>query len=185
VGSALWATVSKAFLEQKERVGQGVLFLLLYLFVPLLSGFLINLRFPFRAIGIERLLLLATPALYILVALGLFSLKGKRTLLYLAGLILIAVCGLSLFHFYTIVRYAEDDYRPLIARLEALAQPEDVIVAVHPWQVGYSLGPGAGGAAFPTPPPLVPYPSGVGEDPGKRGGGVPESRILPFPRRVV
>lgn len=132
VGSAL---LSKAPLEQKKRA-QGV-FCLLYLFVPLLLGFFINLRFPFRAVGIERLLLLATPAFYILVALGLFSLKGKRTLLYLAGLILLATCGFSLFRFYTIPRYAEEDYRPLIARLEALAQPEDVIVAVHPWQVGY------------------------------------------------
>lgn len=137
VGSALWASASKVSQEQKERLGQGVLFLLLYLFVPLLSGFLINLRFPFRAVGIERLLLLATPAFYILVALGLFSLKKKRTLLCLAGLVLIALCGFSLFNFYTIPRYAEEDYRPLIARLEALTQPEDVILAVHPWQVGY------------------------------------------------
>jgi 4-amino-4-deoxy-L-arabinose transferase-like glycosyltransferase len=134
VGSALLA--SKAPLERKEKT-QGVLFLLLYLFVPLLSGFLINLRFPFRAVGIERLLLLATPAFYILVALGLSSLKGKRPLLYLAGLVLIAVCGLSLFNFYTIPRYAEDDYRSLITRMETLAQPEDAILAVHPWQVGY------------------------------------------------
>lgn len=134
VGSAL-LSASKVSLKQEGE--KGALFLLLYLFVPLLSGFLINLRFPFRAVGIERLLLLATPAFYILVALGLSSLKGKRTLLYLAGLVLVAVCGLSLFNFYTIPRYAEDDYRPLIARLEALAQPEDVILAVHPWQVGY------------------------------------------------
>jgi len=137
VGSALRTGAWKVSLAQGKRLGQGVLFLLLYLFVPLLSGFLINLYFPFRAVGIERLLLLATPAFYILVALGLFSLKGKRTFLYLAGLILIAVCGFSLFGFYTIARYTEDDYRPLIARLKALAQPEDVILAVHPWQVGY------------------------------------------------
>jgi len=137
-GSALWALASRASLKQEEEaLGEGALFLLLYLFVPLLSGFLINLRFPFRAVGVERLLLLATPAFYITVALGLFSLKGKRTLLYLAGLILIALCGFSLLNFYTIPRYAEDDYRPLIARLEALAQPEDVILVVHPWQVGY------------------------------------------------
>lgn len=136
VGSALGAVAGKVSLERREKPGQNVLFLLLYLFIPLLSGFLINLRFPFRAVGIERLLLLATPPFYILVALGLFSLKGKRALLCLAGLILIAVCGLSLFHFYTIPRY-EEDYRPLVARLEAQAQPEDVILAVHPWQVGY------------------------------------------------
>lgn len=147
VGSAL-LPASKVSLERKEEA-PGVLFLLLYLFVPLLSGFLINLRFPFRAVGIERLLLLATPAFYILVALGLSSLKGKRTPLYLAGLILIAVCGLSLFNFYTTPRYAEDDYRPLIARMEALAQPEDVIVVVHPWQVGYFR------SYYPAPLPLL------------------------------
>ena len=132
VGSAL-LPASRGSPEQEGE--KGVLFLLLYLFVPLLSGFLINLRFPFRAVGIERLLLLATPSFYILAALGLSSLKGRG--IYLAGLVLIAVCGFSLFEFYTIPRSAEDDYRPLIARLEALAQPEDVVVTVHPWQVGY------------------------------------------------
>ncbi len=146
VGSAL-LPASRVSLEQEGE--EGIVFLLLYLFVPLLSGFLINLRFPFRAIGIERLLLLATPAFYILVALGLSSLKGKRTLLYLTGLILIAVCGLSLFYFYTIPRYAEDDYRPLIARMEALAQPKDVILVVHPWQVGYFR------SYYPAPLPFL------------------------------
>jgi len=136
VGSAL-LPAPKISQEEKERIGQGVLFLLLYLFVPLLLGFLINLRFPFRATGIERLLLLATPAFYILMALGLFSLKGKRALQGLAGLILVALCGFSLFNLYTVPRYAEDDYRPLIARLQALAQPGDVILAIHPWQIGY------------------------------------------------
>ncbi len=135
VGSALLPARGKPSKQEEEALGQGVLFLLLYLFVPLLSGFLINLRFPFRAVGIERLLLLATPAFYILVALGLSALKGRG--IHLAGLVLIAVCSFFLFNLYTIQRYAEDDYRLLIAGLEALAQPEDVIVAVHPWQVGY------------------------------------------------
>jgi len=133
--SALGVSTSKGSPEREGR--RGVLFLLLYLFVPLLSGFLINLRFPFRAPGIERLLLLATPPFYILVALGLFSLKGKRALTYLAGSILIVLWGFSLFNFYALPRYAEEDYRPLIAQLETLAQPDDVILAVHPWQVGY------------------------------------------------
>jgi hypothetical protein len=42
-----------------------------------------------------------------------------------------------LIFFYTVPRYTEDDYRPLAARLQALALPTDAVIAVHPWQVGY------------------------------------------------
>ena len=43
----------------------------------------------------------------------------------------------SLAFFYTVPRYPDDDYRPLIARVRALGLPTDVVLCVHPWQVGY------------------------------------------------
>ncbi|MDH4208775.1 MAG: hypothetical protein OEV76_07870, partial [Anaerolineae bacterium] len=56
------------------------------------------------------------------------------------GVLLVVVAGTSalpLLDFYTFERYVGEDYRPVVERVQALARPEDVIVAVHPWQLGY------------------------------------------------
>ena len=42
---------------------------------------------------------------------------------------LLATAGISLASFYTAPRYPEQDYRPLAARIDALARPADRIVA--------------------------------------------------------
>ncbi|MEW5718624.1 MAG: hypothetical protein AB1817_08370, partial [Chloroflexota bacterium] len=34
-------------------------------------------------------------------------------------------------------RYPKDDYRPLIAEMQTLAQPDDTFLAIYPWQIGY------------------------------------------------
>jgi uncharacterized membrane protein len=122
--------------EQSRRA--SIVFLLLYLFVPLLMAYLINLRFPFAPIGVERLSLLATPAYYLLIGLGLAWLwKGPRSLFWLSTLALVCVSSFSLYDFYTVERYPQDDYRPLIARVQTLASPDDAIFCIYPWQVGY------------------------------------------------
>lgn len=112
-------------------------FTLIYLSLPLCLGYLINLRYPFSSTGIQRLFLLSAPGFYLLVALGLAWLWERLHLLWPACLLLVAVNLLPLWDFYTGERYPDVDYRPLIARVQALARPEDVIVAVHPWQIGY------------------------------------------------
>ncbi len=39
--------------------------------------------------------------------------------------------------FYTVPRYPDEDYRPLIGQVEQWGRPEDTVLAVYPWQVGY------------------------------------------------
>ena len=77
-----------------------------------------------------------------------------------AGAVAYAVLGLvvatsaaSLAAFYTVPRYPDDDYRPLIAHTVEQGSPEDTIFAVYPWQVGYwrSYGSPAGPTAVLTP----------------------------------
>jgi len=106
--------------------------------VALLGGFVVNVAFPFNPPRGERLLLLALPAYLLLFTAGLLFLCRQRpTLAALpaASFALLAVLSLALF--YTVPRYPDDDYRPVVARIGALALPSDAILAVHPWQVGY------------------------------------------------
>jgi len=136
--------------------------LLLYLFVPLAAGFAINLYFPFHPPHYERQFLYAAPAFYVLVAFGLVGLvdwtrrvatRRRRepmpavarwavrvapiAIVALTLLVIAALSGMALQSFYTTARYAADDYRPLIELTRALGQPDDVVVCIYPWQVGY------------------------------------------------
>ncbi|NOZ04725.1 MAG: phospholipid carrier-dependent glycosyltransferase [Chloroflexi bacterium] len=114
-------------------------FLLLYLFVPLALGYLINLRLPFHPVGFERLLLPVAPAFWLLIAAGLVTLQRRSSdALAWGGAALLAVTTvLALNVFYTAPRYPNDDYRPIMARLQALGRSDDVLLAIHPWQEGY------------------------------------------------
>ena len=112
--------------------------LLTYLIVPLALGYLINLLYPFHPIRSERLLLFAAPAFYILLALGIHALAPTRARYRALGIASVAVISaLALSDFYTVPRYPQDDYRPLIAEMKTLAQTDDVFLAIYPWQIGY------------------------------------------------
>ncbi len=119
------------------RPGQGIAFLLMYLLIPLSLGYLVNLRYPFTSPGIERLFLFSAPAFYLLMALGLTWIWHRLQAAWPVCLLLVAVCIPLLADLYTHERYAGEDYRPLIETVQALAMPDDVIVAIHPWQIGY------------------------------------------------
>ena len=114
-------------------------FLLTVLATALILGWLIGLRYPFFPDRGERLLLLALPPFVMLVAAGVDGLvaRGRRWAAYgtVAALVLASVASLGAF--YTVPRYPEDDYRPLIARTIEQGLPEDTVFAVYPWQVGY------------------------------------------------
>ena len=117
---------------------QSTIFLLNTLLVPLAIGFVLNLRYPFFPPRGERLLLLALPSFVLLAALALEGLWGRlRHVGWLALGLFLLLSALSLGSFYAVPRYAADDYRPLIAHVQALARPDDVVFCVFPWQVGY------------------------------------------------
>ena len=50
---------------------------------------------------------------------------------------LIMVTAVALWRFFTVPRYTNDDYRPLVAEMSARGAADDVVFCVYPWQVGY------------------------------------------------
>ena len=112
-----------------------LLFLAAQVIIPLLLGFMVSLRYPFVPPRFERLLLFTLPPCLLLTAIVLAPLGGRALALGLASFVAIAV--LSLAGFYTVPRYADDDYRPLIAQVEGMGSAGDVVYCVFPWQVGY------------------------------------------------
>ncbi len=115
-----------------------VRFLCLYLCVPLILGYAINLVFPFHPDHYERLLLFAAPALLVLVAAGISWIGSRHAFfgaLAIAGIAIIS--GLSLYDFYTVPRYTDYDYRQLIGEMQRDARPGDAVLAIYPWQIGY------------------------------------------------
>ena len=168
VALAAWALGKVARPEDRP----ALTYLGMWLGVPLLGGWLINLAAPFAPVRGERLLLLAAPAFWLFLgwALGR-AWRAARPLFWSAALATAIVWSLCLGAFYTVPRYPDDDYRPLIARVAAVDAPEDAVLCVFPWQVGYFR------AEHPQPlPDLVLTPSQIvpqavqhwEEDPARR-----------------
>jgi hypothetical protein len=108
------------------------------LLIPLAFAYLVNLIYPFHPIHNERLLLLVLPAFLVFVALGIDRLWHRRAILGALAIVIVAtLSALSLYDFYTVPRYSNDDYRPLIAEMQKIAQPKDIFLAIYPWQIGY------------------------------------------------
>ncbi len=134
------------------------LYLGLYLLVPLLAGFAINLAYPFTPPYYERTLLLAGPAWWLLLAAGMAWL-WRRTPLLAAGtaIPMLLILAVSLTGYYTVPRYPEADYRPLLRDIAARAAPQDTLLASYQWQLGYYY------AYLPAPRPRLFEVPGWGE----------------------
>jgi 4-amino-4-deoxy-L-arabinose transferase-like glycosyltransferase len=148
-------------------------FLLLYLYlaVPLFLGYLINQFYPFTPRFYERTLLLAAPAYWLLLGVGLTWLAMRQRLL--AGaitLLMLLLLGVSLFSFYGINRYPDEDYRPLLRDIAARATPEDTLLASYQWQMGFYQ------AYLPSPRPHLFIAPGWGKDWAADAGG--HSRLI-------
>jgi len=120
--------------------------------VPVVLGYIVNLFWPFNPIGFQRLFLYCLPFLAVLVALGLDWLvtearqtamvhRARPTAQSAALSILVVACAAFVFmmlaDFYLSPRYARHDYRPLVHDMARLANPDDVVVALYPWQIGF------------------------------------------------
>lgn len=118
--------------------------------VPLLLGFLVNQLYPFTPPYFERTLLLAAPAFWLLLAAGLVWLWDKQYLLVgsLATLVLAPIV-ISLLAYFATPRYPDEDYRPLLRQVAAIAAPADTILASYQWQWGFYL------AYLPPPRPHI------------------------------
>jgi uncharacterized membrane protein len=130
-------------LTSNRQVHAKASWLLSWLAIPVAAGFVFNLVYPFSPAGYQRFLLFCLPAFLVAAAGGLTALgEGAANLARRIGLpvsaaLLLIFTILPLYAFYTTPRYASDDYRPLIAQIVALGQPDDAILTVFPWQVGY------------------------------------------------
>ncbi|MCZ7573251.1 MAG: glycosyltransferase family 39 protein [Ardenticatenaceae bacterium] len=121
---------------RRVRAGSSVLWA--WLVVPLVGAFLVNLVAPFTDARIERQLIFADLPFEMLVGAGIPWLWSRRRVLggMALGAVLLA-STLSLVGFYTIPRYPDDDYRPIIATVAARQSPGDGWLAIYPWQIGY------------------------------------------------
>lgn len=109
---------------------------LLLLALPLLLGFLINLRYPFFPAGGERLFLTLLPYFLILVACGLDGLRRPGYAAAALALLLVPSI-LGIFIFFTVPRTVEHDYRPIVRYIAEHGRNQDTVIALFPWQVGY------------------------------------------------
>ena len=146
------------FLPNRQSLIANLCFFLL----PCAVGFALNLRLPFFPQGGERVLLFVLPYFLLFVATAADDLlrMGRRwrqrvVAVGLSGLLLGA--GTGVWTFYTVPRYGEDDYRPLIRQTIQQGSDSDTALLVFPWQIGYwrAYAPVWGRAELHGPWPLL------------------------------
>jgi len=122
-----------------QTIGTPSRITMLWLFVsvPALLAFLLNLRFPFFPEGGERLLLVILPYLLMLIALGIAEAPPARWIRPAMATALVAPALSGLTAYYAVPRYVDDDYRPVIAQVMQQGSDGDAVLALFPWQVGY------------------------------------------------
>ncbi len=138
------------FIATRHLNGQRYLYLYLYLCLPLFMGYLINQVYPFTPRYFERTLLLVGPAYWLLIAAGVIWLWDRQYLL--VGTVVMAmllVTVVSLLSFYSLPRYPDEDYRPLLKDIAARATPQDTVLASYQWQLGFYQ------AYLPSPHPQL------------------------------
>ncbi|MFB0535129.1 MAG: glycosyltransferase family 39 protein, partial [Anaerolineae bacterium] len=102
-------------------------FLLLYLTVPILLGYLT--AFPAERPYWSKYFIVASPAYYLLVAAGLAVLWKRGIGLLIAGLVFVACAtGSSLYNYHFDPQYARLDFRPQIAYIETFSQADDALM---------------------------------------------------------
>jgi mannosyltransferase len=129
------------FLLWDRSSREAALFLLLYLTVPILLGYLT--AFPAERPYWSKYFIVASPAYYLLAAAGLTALwrsggwvgrwlggwRGWEAGGVSVGLIFVACAsGSSLFNYYSDPQYARPDFRPQIAYIETFSQADDALM---------------------------------------------------------
>jgi len=137
---------------ERSRFFNG-LFLILYLLLP---GVLLFLLIYARPKFAPRYLLAVTPPFYLFVAEGIWRLGRKQRPLWPLLMGVVAISPLiSLRNYYFLPQYARDDFRSVVAYIDAHAEEGDAVLIV-------------GGHAFPTfvyydrkKLPFYPVPPGI------------------------
>jgi hypothetical protein len=140
---ALAATVGSVALGALGALSAGAGgFLLSWIALPLAAAYLLQLAYP---VFFPRFLLYLGPPYYLLISRGIMALGNiKQHFSKAVALLLVAAIvgswGPGLRYICTRPVDQAEDPRPAIARLRALARPDDALVYVYIWQVGYVLG---------------------------------------------
>ncbi len=141
-----------------SRIAHPSYLIALYLLLPLLLGYLINLVYPFTPRYFERTLMLAAPAWWLLLGAGLAWLwQRSRPALVAVSAALLLTQTVTLLDFYNVPRYQDEDYRHLLAYVRVHSTPDDVFLASYQWQVGFYY------AYLPVPRPALYVVPGWGE----------------------
>jgi hypothetical protein len=103
--------------------------------LPLVLGFLFQLRFAFF---FPRFLLYVTPALYLLAGLAVAALPRRVAIAPAAALALASLAALAPFYTQPVI-YGENglDWRPLLAQIRPHVLPHDTVIYSYQWVVGY------------------------------------------------
>ncbi len=133
----------------------------LFVSVPAVLAFLLNLRFPFFPQGGERLLLVILPYFLMLITLGILEAPPARWIGPALAVALVAPALSGLTAYYAVPRYVDDDYRPVIAQVMQQGSDDDAVLALFPWQVGYwrAYSPRSADGSL-----LSPQPEAVGQE---------------------
>lgn len=148
-----------ALLSRWRDNGHAVRSLLSFVLIPIAVGFGVNLVYPFFPEGGERLLLQVLPYLLLLITLVIgntIPTRPRLAALLIALPLVASIIGALIF--FTAPRYAQHDYRPIIADVIQQARSNDSVLALFPWQVGYwrAYAPrtAAGALLSPQPAPV-------------------------------
>ena len=140
--AGLFLAAGLAILSRKRDADRATTLLLAWgLILPVAIGYAFNRLWPFFPDGGERVLFFLLPSIVLLVAL-IFekTWDGDRLMRFGAWgtlFLLLIGAGSGITAFYTVPRYADDDYRPLIRQVVQQGTDADVVMAVFPWQVGF------------------------------------------------
>lgn len=129
--------------------------------LPILFGYLVNLRFPFFPDGGERLLLTVLPFFLLWLAWGMDRGLHRTWAAALPALPLLLAAASGIATFYTLPRFTEHDYRPIVRFVTQHGRDQDTVVALFPWQVGYWR---AYGVRLDSGTWLPPQPSALTQD---------------------
>lgn len=121
--------------QEQPHQNQPATLLAICVAAPALVAFALNLRLPFFPAGGERLLLFVLP--YFLLLLADAVERNGRRLGRIALLALLLAAAGGGWRFFTLPRYAEHDYRPLIRQIVQQSATTDTVLAIFPWEVGY------------------------------------------------
>jgi hypothetical protein len=139
MASAIWLAglAALVILSALVKADTG-LFAFTWVIVPLLAAYLIQRAYPFFY---PRFLLYVGPVCYLLVSRAIETVR-KRLSSAVASVVILVIliaCVPWLVRIYTVPLDLAEDPRPAMARIRSLAQPDDALVYVYIWQVGYLL----------------------------------------------